>query len=121
MERGIKARVYPATIDGTASGEPVLMSRETLAKKRVEMAGTFNSQMLQNPSPNEDAYFKKEWFRWYDDDAQASRQVWRLGLRGDGQGRRLHRPCRCRCRPRRQHLHSGIGASRRRQTYGSTK
>ena len=29
------------------------------------MASTFNSQMLQNPSPNEDAYFKKEWFRWY--------------------------------------------------------
>ena len=66
VERGIKARVYPATIDGTASGEPVLMSRETLAKKRVEMASTFNSQMLQNPSPDEDAYFKKEWFRWYD-------------------------------------------------------
>ena len=59
MERGIKARVYPATIDGTASGEPVLMSRETLAKKRVEMAGTFNSQMLQNPSPDEDAYSRK--------------------------------------------------------------
>lgn len=66
MERGIKARIYPATVDGTASGEPVLMSRETLAKKRVEMQSTFNSQMLQNPSPNEDAYFKKEWFRWYD-------------------------------------------------------
>ena len=30
------------------------------------MASTFNSQMLQNPSPDEDAYFKKEWFRWYD-------------------------------------------------------
>ena len=42
------------------------MSRETLAKKRIEMAGTFNSQMLQNPSPDEDAFFKKEWFRWYD-------------------------------------------------------
>lgn len=66
MERGIKARVYPATKDGTASGEPVLMSRETLAKKRIEMASTFNSQMLQNPSPDEDAYFKKDWFRWYD-------------------------------------------------------
>lgn len=66
MERGIKARIYPATVDGTASGDPVLMSRETLAKKRVEMGATFNSQMLQNPSPDEDAYFKKEWFRWYD-------------------------------------------------------
>jgi predicted phage terminase large subunit-like protein len=66
MDRGIKARIYPATKDGTASGDPVLMSRETLAKKRVEMAGTFNSQMLQNPSPDEDAYFKKDWFRWYD-------------------------------------------------------
>jgi hypothetical protein len=66
MERGIKARVYPATVDGSASGEPVLMTRATLAKKRIEMAGTFNSQMLQNPSPNEDAYFKKEWFRWYE-------------------------------------------------------
>jgi len=66
MERGIKARIYPATKDGTASGDPVLMSRATLAKKRVEMASTFNSQMLQNPSPDEDAYFKKDWFRWYD-------------------------------------------------------
>jgi predicted phage terminase large subunit-like protein len=66
MERGIKARIYPATVDGTASGEPVLMTRETLARKRIEMANTFNSQMLQNPSPDEDAYFKKDWFRWYD-------------------------------------------------------
>lgn len=66
LKRGIKARVYPATADGTASGEPVLMSRETLANKRLEMGSTFNSQMLQNPSPDEDAYFKKDWFRWYD-------------------------------------------------------
>lgn len=66
MDRGIKARIYPATKDGTASGEPVLMSRETLAKKRLEMGSTFNAQMLQNPSPSEDAYFRKEWFRWYD-------------------------------------------------------
>lgn len=66
MERGVKARVYPATEDGTASGEPVLMSRETLAKKRLEMGSTFNSQMLQNPSPDEEAYFRKDWFRWYD-------------------------------------------------------
>lgn len=66
MERGIKARVYPATKDGTPSGEPVFMSRETLAKKRLQMGATFNSQMLQNPSPDEDAYFRKEWFRWYE-------------------------------------------------------
>jgi len=66
MERGVKSRIYPATKDGTASGEPVLMSRETLAKKRLEMGSTFNSQMLQNPSPDEDAYFRKDWFRWYD-------------------------------------------------------
>ncbi len=66
MDRGIKARIYPATKDGSASGEPVLMSKETLAKKRLEMGSTFNAQMLQNPSPDEDAFFRKEWFRWYD-------------------------------------------------------
>lgn len=65
MERGIPARVYPATKDGSADGEPVLMSREHLAKKRVEMQDTFAAQMLLKPRLDKDAYFKKEWFKFY--------------------------------------------------------
>ena len=65
MERGIPARIYAATKDGNADGEPVLMTRERLAKKRMEMQETFAAQMLLKPRLDKDAYFKREWFQFY--------------------------------------------------------
>ena len=55
-------RIHTATLDGTVTGEPVLMSREELAKKRRDMGPyTFNSQMLQNPVADDSQGFKREW------------------------------------------------------------
>lgn len=65
LKRGITPRIYPATVDGTADGVPVLMSRERLAEKRLEMQDTFAAQMLLSPRLDKDAYFKREWFKWY--------------------------------------------------------
>lgn len=65
IKRGIKTRIYPATVDGSAEGEPVLMSRERLSQKRLEMQDTFAAQMLLQPRLDKDAYFKREWFKWY--------------------------------------------------------
>ena len=62
----VTPRLYPATHDGTASGEPVLLSKASLESKRQKMgAYTFSCQMLQNPTEREDAFFKREWFKWY--------------------------------------------------------
>ncbi|MBX9659069.1 MAG: phage terminase large subunit [Nitrospiraceae bacterium] len=65
IKRGIPTRVYAATKDGNADGEPVLMTRERLAVKRMEMQETFSAQMLLKPRLDKDAYFKREWFNWY--------------------------------------------------------
>ena len=50
-------RIYPATDNGQANGTPVLISEDYLAEKRKMGAYIFSCQMLQNPVPNEDAYF----------------------------------------------------------------
>lgn len=67
MERGtFVARVYTATKDGTVDGEPVLLNREQLAKKRRDMGPyTFACQMLQDPKADETQGFKTEWMRYY--------------------------------------------------------
>lgn len=67
MDRGVKARIYPATIDGEIDGDPVLLSRERLAEKRREMGPyTFACQMMQNPKADETQGFKDAWIRHYD-------------------------------------------------------
>lgn len=66
MRRGIEARIYTATKDGSADGEPVFLPRDVLAKKRLEMQETFWAQMLMQPRASEQAYFKRDWFKWYD-------------------------------------------------------
>lgn len=66
MGRGFKARIYPATKDGTIDGEPVLMSAETLIKKRQEQGPyTYSCQMLQNPIADAIQGFKREWLRYW--------------------------------------------------------
>lgn len=59
-------RLYPATDDGTVDGEPVLLTREKLAKKRADMGPyVFGCQMLQNPSADSTMGFKEEWLKYY--------------------------------------------------------
>lgn len=67
MQRGsAKPRIYPATVDGTDTGEPVLLSRKKLAEKRRDMGPyTFGCQMLQNPTADKAQGFKREWVRFW--------------------------------------------------------
>jgi predicted phage terminase large subunit-like protein len=67
MERGTaKARTYAATVDGSPTGTPVLLSVETLAAKRRDMGPyTFACQMLQDPKGDETQGFREEWLRYW--------------------------------------------------------
>lgn len=67
ISRGsVKARLHPATKEGTYPGTPVLMSEKTLADKRRDMGlYTFGSQMLQDPTADKNQGFKREWLRSY--------------------------------------------------------
>lgn len=67
MERGTaKPRIYPATVDGTPEGEPVLLSQEALFEKRRDMGPyTFACQMLQDPKADSTQGFKEDWIRHY--------------------------------------------------------
>ena len=66
MERGISARIHPATEGGKENGKPVFFDVETLAQKRIEMGDNFAPQMLLQPRSEKDAYFKQDWYRWYE-------------------------------------------------------
>lgn len=67
MARGTaKPRIFPATEDGTPTGEPVLLSAEALAKKRRDMGPyIFSCQMMQNPIADESQGFQADWLRFY--------------------------------------------------------
>lgn len=57
-------RVYPATLDGTEQGPPVLLTPDELAEKRRAMGPyIFGCQMLQNPRADSVMGFKREWLR----------------------------------------------------------
>lgn len=63
----MKQRIYPATEDGTEHGNPVLMTRERLREKRVEMGPyTFGAQMLLDPRGDSSQGFRLEWMNYYD-------------------------------------------------------
>jgi predicted phage terminase large subunit-like protein len=66
IDRGVaQVRLYPATKDGTVDGEPVLLTREELTKKRREQGPyTFGCQMLLDPTADEKQGFKEEWIRF---------------------------------------------------------
>ena len=66
IERGTAVpRIYPATVDGTVDGEPVLMTREALADKRKEMGPyVFGCQLLLDPKADETQGFKEEWLEY---------------------------------------------------------
>jgi predicted phage terminase large subunit-like protein len=66
-------RLYPATRDATVEGEPVLMSRAELAKRRRDMGPfTFSAQMLQNPTADSKQGFQVAWLRAFAPDDEAA-------------------------------------------------
>jgi predicted phage terminase large subunit-like protein len=61
-------RKYAATRDGTADGEPVLWSRETLSEKRRDMGPyTFSCQVLLDPKADDAQGFRRDWLRFYNE------------------------------------------------------
>lgn len=61
-----KPRIYAATSNGEADGDPVLLTKEDLADRRRNQGGyIFASQMLQNPKGDETQGFKRPWLRWH--------------------------------------------------------
>lgn len=59
-------RKHPATVDGTPDGEPVLLPKDVLQKRRRDQGSyIFASQMLLNPKADEAQGFKREWLRWH--------------------------------------------------------
>lgn len=67
MSRDVaKPRIYPATVDGTPDGEPVLIEKEALQFKRKAMGPyTFACQMLLNPVADENQGFKRDWIKYH--------------------------------------------------------
>lgn len=62
----VKPRIYAATKDGTADGEPRFLTRERLAEKRAEYGPyIYACQMLQDPKAESVQGFKKEWMCWW--------------------------------------------------------
>jgi phage terminase large subunit-like protein len=68
IDRGTaKPRIYPATVDGTMDSAPVLLSVESLTKKRRDQGPyIFSCQMLQNPKGDETQGFKRQWLKYAD-------------------------------------------------------
>lgn len=61
-----KPRIYTATEDGDIDSEPVLLTREELAKKRREQGPyTFACQMMQDPKADEIQGFREEWLKFF--------------------------------------------------------
>lgn len=61
-------RFYPATKDGTVEGEPVLLTRAELTKKRRDMGPfTFAAQMMQDPSSDRKQGFLVDWLQHAED------------------------------------------------------
>lgn len=59
-------RIYPATDNGKVDGNPVLLTREALAKKRrLQGPYTFACQQLLDPKADDTQGFMKQWLRYW--------------------------------------------------------
>lgn len=69
IRRGaVKVRKYPATEDGTVEGNPVLLTRDELDRKRRDMGSfVFACQMMQDPKADEVNGFNQEDMRFYEE------------------------------------------------------
>lgn len=73
-------RIRAATVDGTEYGEPVLMAKETLLKKRQTQGPyVFASQMLLNPTADRAMGFQAPWLTYADVEYEkAMTSLWRF-------------------------------------------
>ena len=68
IERGIKYTIIPATDDGTPDGNPIFMTRDSLAQKvREQGLYTFSAQMLLKPVPDGSIKLHPEDIQYYDE------------------------------------------------------
>lgn len=64
IDRGVlKVRLHPATDNGRADGNPVLLTPEDWEKKKRDQPTQYPAQMLQNPAAGEETPFKAAWLR----------------------------------------------------------
>lgn len=64
--KSVVPREYPATKNGKAKGEPILISKESLANKRRDMGlYTFSCQMLLSPVAEEMQELKPKWLQYW--------------------------------------------------------
>lgn len=68
LEMGaVKPRIYPATDDGTMTGNPVFLPLHVWKDKlKKQTTSSIASQMLQNPAAGNQAIFQKDWLRFQD-------------------------------------------------------
>jgi len=64
QRKSLTPRIYPATHDGTESGDPIFLTRESLKAKRRDMgAYIYACQMLLNPVADELQELKPSWLQ----------------------------------------------------------
>jgi len=67
IDRGIlKTRIFPATIDGTLTGKPVLLTEEKWKDVKKAQRSTVNAQMLLNPIAGNESTFSMLSLAHYD-------------------------------------------------------
>ena len=64
-DKRLKLRKYPATKDGTLTGEPVLLTKKRWIEIKKWQKSTVSAQMLLDPVAGNEAIFKTAWFRPY--------------------------------------------------------
>lgn len=63
----LKVRIFPATDNGLPDGNPVLLTPEAWADKKLKQGpATIACQMLLNPAAGNEAMFRKEWLSFID-------------------------------------------------------
>ncbi len=63
----LKVRIFPATDNGLPDGNPVLLTPEAWADKKLKQGpATIACQMLLNPAAGNKAMFRKEWLSFID-------------------------------------------------------
>ena len=68
LDRGVvRARIYPATDDGTPDGKPVFLSQDEWTRKKQESGPYVTAcQMLLNPIAGSEQDLKPEWIRTWE-------------------------------------------------------
>jgi predicted phage terminase large subunit-like protein len=68
MDRGtVTPRIYPATHDGSLTGNPVFLTQEQNSNKRRDMGiYVYSCQMLQNPVADSSQGFDRSWMQYFD-------------------------------------------------------